>query len=116
VAARLRRLAEKAEIMLLERGEHISFANCGLPYYRGGEIKERSALTLQTPESFRTRFNVDARIQHEAVAINRTEKRLSILDRKTGRSCEERFDSLILSMGAGNFPPRTPESVSMRPR
>ena len=57
-AARLRRLDEKAEIIVLERGPYISFANCGLPYYIGGEIKKKSALTLQTPQSFKSRFNV----------------------------------------------------------
>jgi NADPH-dependent 2,4-dienoyl-CoA reductase/sulfur reductase-like enzyme/peroxiredoxin family protein/rhodanese-related sulfurtransferase/TusA-related sulfurtransferase len=107
-AARLRRLDEKVEIILLERGEYISFANCGLPYYIGGEIKEKSALTLQTPESFRARFNVDVRIQHEATAIDRTAKRISILDRKTGQSYEENFDSLILSMGAEPVRPPLP--------
>ena len=60
-AARLRRLDEQAEIVLLERGPHISFANCGLPYYVGGVITDRAALTLQTPESFRRRFGIDVR-------------------------------------------------------
>ncbi|MCL2761545.1 MAG: flavoprotein oxidoreductase, partial [Desulfuromonadales bacterium] len=63
--ARLRRLDETAEIIMFERGEYISYANCGLPYYIGGEIKEKSALTLQTPESFNARFRVDVRVQNE---------------------------------------------------
>ena len=65
-AARLRRLDEKAEIVILERGEFISFANCGLPYYIGGEITEKSNLTLQTPESFKARFNIEVRTFSEA--------------------------------------------------
>jgi NADPH-dependent 2,4-dienoyl-CoA reductase/sulfur reductase-like enzyme/rhodanese-related sulfurtransferase len=113
-AARLRRLDEKAEIILLERGEYISFANCGLPYYIGGEIKERAALILQTPESFKARFNVAVRVQHEAVSIDRVEKRLSILDRKTGCSYGENFDSLILSMGAEPVRPPLPGLDSRR--
>lgn len=66
-AARLRRLDEKVEIVILERGEFVSFANCGLPYYIGGVIRTRSSLTLQTPESFKTRFNIDVRILNEAL-------------------------------------------------
>lgn len=62
-AARLRRLDESAEIIILERGDHVSFANCGLPYYIGGAITDKNNLTLQTPESFRTRFNIDVRIK-----------------------------------------------------
>ena len=69
-AARLRRLDEKAEIVILERGEFISFANCGLPYYIGGEITEKSNLTLQTPESFKARFNIEVRTFSEVVAID----------------------------------------------
>lgn len=73
-ATRLRRLNEHAEIIMFERGEYISFANCGLPYYIGGEITEKSVLTLQTPESFKARFNVDVRIHSEVIGINRKEK------------------------------------------
>ena len=69
-AARLRRLDEQAQIVLLERGEYISFANCGLPYYIGGEIRDSSALTLQTPESFHARFHIDVRVNSEAVALS----------------------------------------------
>ena len=83
-AARLRRLDEKAEIILLERGGFISFANCGLPYYIGGRIVEQEALTLQTPESFKARFNVDVRIMSEAVAIDREKKLVAIKNHATG--------------------------------
>ncbi|MCE5195951.1 MAG: FAD-dependent oxidoreductase [Negativicutes bacterium] len=99
-AARLRRLDEKAEIILFERGEYISFANCGLPYYIGGEIKEKSALTLQTPESFHARFHVDVRSGNEVIAIEPKMKQVTVLDHHSGLSYTERYDKLILSMGA----------------
>ncbi len=104
-AARLRRLDEKAEIVMLEKGEYISFANCGLPYFIGGEIKEKSALTLQTPKSFRARFNVDVRTLSEAVRINPADKTVSILNHATGETYEEGYDKLILSPGAEPFVP-----------
>ncbi|HPF87501.1 MAG TPA: FAD-dependent oxidoreductase [Candidatus Limiplasma sp.] len=99
-AARLRRLDEQAEIILFERGEYISFANCGLPYYIGGEITDKSALTLQTPKSFRARFNVDVRIQNEVTAIDREQKSVTVHNLKTGETYQESYDKLILSMGA----------------
>ena len=83
-AARLRRLDEQAEIVMLERGPYISFANCGLPYYIGGEITKRSALTLQTPESFRSRFNVDVRVNQEAVAVDTQAKTVTVRRVDTG--------------------------------
>ncbi|MDD4849145.1 MAG: FAD-dependent oxidoreductase [Gemmiger sp.] len=98
-AARLRRLDEKMEIVLLERGGYISYANCGLPYYIGGEITEREALTLQTPESFRTRFAVDVRVGHEAVAIDRAGKTVRVRT-AAGTSYEEHYDTLLLAPGA----------------
>ncbi|MCL2563519.1 MAG: FAD-dependent oxidoreductase [Oscillospiraceae bacterium] len=99
-AARLRRLDEHAEIILFERGEHISFANCGLPYYIGGEIKDKAALTVQTPQSFRARFNVDVRVYSEVTAIDRAAKNVSVRSRKTGKTYTESYDKLILSPGA----------------
>ena len=68
-AARIRRLDERAEIVVFERSGHVSYANCGLPYYIGGEIEQESALTLQTPASFRARFQIDVRVRHEVLAI-----------------------------------------------
>ena len=99
-AARLRRLDEMAEIVLLERGEYISFANCGLPYYIGGVIAEKAALTLQTPESFQQRFDVDVRVNNEVVAISRAGKTVTVKDTKTGEIYEQPYDKLILSPGA----------------
>lgn len=99
-AARLRRLDEKAEIVILEKGEFVSFANCGLPYYIGGEITDREELTLQTPESFKARFNIDVRIFNEAVKINPEENTITIKNLQNGESYTEKYDNLILSPGA----------------
>jgi NADPH-dependent 2,4-dienoyl-CoA reductase/sulfur reductase-like enzyme/rhodanese-related sulfurtransferase len=99
-AARLRRLDEHAQIILLERGEYISYANCGLPYYVGGEIRERSALTLQTPQSFFRRFRIEVRTRHEATALFPEEKAVAVKNLETGESYRESYDHLILSPGA----------------
>lgn len=99
-AARLRRLDEAAEIVILERGEYVSFANCGLPYYIGGAITDKSNLTLQTPESFRARFHIDVRVNSEAVKIDPEAKTVTVKDLKSGESYEESYDNLILSPGA----------------
>ena len=99
-AARLRRLDEKAEIIILERGEYVSFANCGLPYYIGGVITDRADLTLQTPQSFKARFNIDVRVLNEAVKIIPDTKTVTVKDLRTGETYEETYDNLILSMGA----------------
>ncbi len=99
-AARLRRLDEKAEIIILERGEYVSFANCGLPYYIGGVITDRSNLTLQTPESFKARFNIEVRVLSEAVKINPDTKSVMVRNLRTSEIYEETYDNLILSMGA----------------
>ncbi len=99
-AARLRRLDEKAEIILFERGEYISFANCGLPYYIGGTINDKKKLTLQTPKSFNDRFNVDVRVFNEVTKINREKKVVEVFDKKNQISYEESYDKLILSPGA----------------
>ncbi len=104
-AARLRRLDEKAEIIMFERGEFISFANCGLPYYIGGKIARRSALTLQTPEKFRARFNVDVRNFTEVMSINKEEKTVTAKNLETGEEYIETYDKLILSMGAEPIKP-----------
>ncbi len=99
-AARLRRLKENDEIIILERGDYISFANCGLPYFIGGEITDRNMLTLQTPESFRKRFNIDVRIKSEAVKISPDTHTVTARNADTGEEYEESFDKLILSPGA----------------
>ncbi len=99
-AARLRRLDEHAEIIMFERGEYISFANCGLPYYIGGEIKDKEALILQTPESFHARFHVDVRVLQEVTGIDTMKKTVTVKNLKTNRSYKESYDKLILSPGA----------------
>lgn len=104
-AARLRRLDEHGEIVLLERGEYISFANCGLPYYVGGIITDRAALTLQTPQSFYSRFRIDVRIQSEAVSIDRNAKRILVLDAARNEEYWESYDNLIISTGAAPLVP-----------
>ena len=107
-AARLRRLDERAEIVVFERSGYISYANCGLPYYIGGAIEAPEALTLQTPESFFSRFRVDMRVRHEVTAIHPERKAVSVKDLETGREFEERYDKLILSPGAKPTRPRLP--------
>ena len=105
-AARLRRLDEKAEIIMFERGEYISFANCGLPYYIGGEINKKSALTLQTPQSFNSRFNVDVRVWNEVTAIDPEKKQVTVHNVQTGEDYTESYDELILSPGAAPLVPK----------
>lgn len=99
-AARLRRLDEKAEIIILERGEYVSFANCGLPYYIGGVITDRGDLTLQTPQSFKARFHIDVRVLNEAVKVSPDSKAVTVKNLRTGETYEKTYDNLILSMGA----------------
>ena len=99
-ATRLRRLDEKAEIIMIDKGNHISFANCGLPYYVGDVIKNKEDLLLQTPESFNRRFNVDVRIREEVIKINPNEKKIIIKKLDTNEEYEENYDKLVLSPGA----------------
>ena len=106
-AARMRRLSEEAEIILFEKGEHISYANCGLPYYIGGVIEEREKLLVQTPESFSKRFNIDVRVNSEVTAINREEKTVTVKG-PDGRSYTESYDKLLLSPGASPVQPPLP--------
>ncbi len=96
-AARLRRLDETAEIIMFERGDHISFANCGLPYHIGGAIESRDDLLLQTPESFKLRFNVEVRVRNEVTRIDPEKKRIEAKNLSTGRTYTETYDKLILS-------------------
>ena len=107
-AARLRRLDEKAEITILERGEYVSFANCGLPYYIGGKIIDRSDLTLQTPESFKRRFNIDIHTFSEAIAVAPASKIVTVKNLKTGELYPESYDKLVLSPGASPIMPEIP--------
>ena len=95
-AARIRRNDEHAEIILLEKGKYISYANCGLPYYIGDVIKDRENLFVQTPEGFGLRFNMDVRVQSEAIAINAKEHTL-VVRKADGQEYTESYDKLLLS-------------------
>jgi CoA-disulfide reductase len=107
-AARLRRLDEQTEIVMIERGEYISFANCGLPYYIGGAIQERDALLVQTVEGMSKKFNMDIRNLSEVTRIDRERKVVEIHDLKTGKKYEENYDVLVLSPGASPIKPPIP--------
>jgi NADPH-dependent 2,4-dienoyl-CoA reductase/sulfur reductase-like enzyme/rhodanese-related sulfurtransferase len=98
-AARIRRMDEFAEIIMLEKGKYISYANCGLPYYIGGTIKDRDELFLQTPESFGIRYKIDVRVENEAIAIDTVSKIITIR-RKDSTTYTETYDKLLLSPGA----------------
>lgn len=106
-AARLRRLDESAEIVVVERTGYVSYANCGLPYYVGGVIENDEDLTLQTPESFKARFNVDVRVRNEAVKIDSENKKVTIRRLEDGSEYDESYDKLILSPGAAPIMPDT---------
>ena len=104
-AARLRRLDENLEIIMFERGEYVSFANCGLPYHIGGVIQNRESLLIQTPESLKARFNLDVRVNSEVVEVNGKDKKVKVKT-KNGEEYEENFDFLVLAPGAkALFPP-----------
>ncbi len=107
-AARLRRLDEQAEIVVFEQSGYVSYANCGLPYYIGGVIEDPEELTLQTPESFFSRFRVEMKVRHEVTAIHPDRKTVSVKKLETGEEFEERYDRLILSPGAKPTQPRLP--------
>lgn len=107
-ATRLRRMDETAEIVVFEKSGHVSFANCGLPYYVGGVITRREALLLETPESIHTRFQADVRVNTEVTAIDREAKTVSVRDLTTGREYTESYDNLILAPGAAPFVPPIP--------
>ena len=103
-AARLRRLDENLEIIMFERGEYVSFANCGLPYHIGGVIQNRESLLIQTPESLKARFNLDVRVNSEVVGVNGKDKKVKVKT-KNGEEYEENFDFLVLAPGAKSILP-----------
>ncbi|MCE5234623.1 MAG: FAD-dependent oxidoreductase [Clostridiaceae bacterium] len=106
-AARLRRLDETAEIVMLERGEYISYANCGLPYHVSGVIRSRDALLLQTPAAMMKKFNMDVRVKHEAVSIDRANKRVTV-KKADGETYFESYDTLVLATGSSPLRPPIP--------
>jgi len=107
-AARARRLSEDAHIVLFERGPDVSFANCGLPYYVGGEITQRNKLLVVTPELLRSRFRLDVRVRSSVEAIDRSAKKVRVRDLASGREYEESYDKLILAPGAAPLRPPIP--------
>ena len=107
-AARLRRLDEQVEIVLLDRGPYVSFANCGLPYYVGDVIQDEAKLLVATPELFRRRFNIEVRTQNEVLSIDRGAREIDVRDLVSGRRYREKYDVLVLSPGAAAIRPPLP--------
>ena len=107
-AARLRRLDEEAEIIVLERSGHVSFANCGLPYHLSGAIAERRSLLLQTPESLRANFDLDVRVLHEVTGIEPATQSVTGTDLRSGEPFTIHYDALVLSPGASPIRPPIP--------
>lgn len=107
-ATRMRRLDESAEIIVFERGAHVSFANCGLPYYAGGVIEDRDELLLQTPESLGARFRLDVRVRSEVAAIDPDARTVTVHDLASGDTYVESYDELVLSTGASPIVPPLP--------
>ncbi len=105
-AARLRRLDAEREIVMLERGKYISYANCGLPYHVSGVIRNRSSLLLMTPELMRDRFNIDVRVENEVTSINRADKTVTVKNLATGAEYTESYDDLVIATGSSPLRPR----------
>ena len=113
-AARLRRLDEEATIIMLERGEYISYANCGLPYHVGDVIKSRDALLLQTPEAMKQKYGIDVRVKNEVSSIDRENKKITVRRLDTGEVYEETYDTLVISTGSSPVRPPIPGIGSSR--
>ncbi|MCR4722565.1 MAG: FAD-dependent oxidoreductase [Eubacteriales bacterium] len=113
-AARIRRLDESAQIIVFEKSENISYANCGIPYYIGGVIEGKGNLVLRTPESFRERYRIDVRVKNEVIKIDPDSKTVMVRDLGTGREYSESYDKLLLSPGAKPARPELPGSDSSR--
>jgi len=106
-AARIRRLDEKADITIFERGPHVSFSNCAMPYYLGGSIADAEGLIMMGPEDFKARYHINVRVEHEVMSINRADKTVSVRDERKGRFYSEQYDVLVLSPGAQPVVPRS---------
>lgn len=107
-AARLRRLDEHMNITVFEKGPYVSYANCGLPYYIGGFIKHKQSLLLHTPQSFKDRFNIDVKINHEVKKIMRSNKQVEVFDHLNKKTYVDTYDKLVISPGAEPFKPPIP--------
>ncbi len=112
VAARARRIDEDAEIIVFERGPHVSFSNCALPFYLSGVVKDSESLVLMTPERFKKQYNIQIRVQNEVLQINREEKTILVRERLTGQEYEEAYDTLVLSPGAAPILPGSIQGIS----
>ena len=115
-AARLRRLDEEANIIMFERGEYISYANCGLPYHVGDVIKSRDALLLQSPEAMKKKYNIDVRVKNEVTSIDRENKKVTVRRLDSGETYEETYDTLVISTGSSPVRPPIPGIGSSRIR
>lgn len=113
-AARLRRLDETAQIIIMERGDYISYANCGLPYHVGGVIPSRDALLVQTPEAMKKKFNIDVRIRNEVLSIDRNKKVVLVKKLESGETYEESYDTLVIATGSSPLRPPIPGIESSR--
>lgn len=113
-AARLRRLDETAQIIILERGDYISYANCGLPYHVGGVIPSRDALLVQTPQAMKQKFNIDVRVRNEVVSIDRDKKSVTVKKLDRGETYEESYDTLVIATGSSPLRPPIPGIDSSR--
>ena len=113
-AARLRRLDESAEIVILERGDYISYANCGLPYYIGDVLRSRHSLLLQTPEAMKEKYNIDVRVDNEVISIDRDNKIVSVRRIQSGETYEESYDTLVIATGSSPIRPPIPGIGSPR--
>ena len=107
-AARLRRLDEKAEILMVERGPYVSYANCGLPYHVGGVIEKEESLLVANEQMFRNFFNIDVRTRCEAIAISPKDKTVTLRDAETGEESTQSYDKLVMSPGAASVRPHLP--------
>ena len=107
-AARVRRLDEHAEIIMFERGPHVSFSNCSLPFHLSGIVENSNQLIVMNPQRFKKQYNIEARVNSEVIAINRNNKSITVKDLATNKTYEEAYDKLILSPGANPIGPNLP--------
>ena len=111
-AARARRLDEDAEIIMFERGPHVSFSNCALPYHLSGVVKDSDDLVLMCPSKFAEQYNIDARVNNEVLSINREEKTVEVKNLEAGETYTESYDKLMLSPGANPIKPGSIKGVN----
>lgn len=111
-AARARRLDESAEIIIFEKGPHVSFSNCALPFHLSGIVEDVDSLVLMDPETFKSQYNIEVRVENEVIKINREQKTILVKDLTTGEEYEEHYDKLVLSPGASPIRPASIEGVN----